>query len=248
MTAITRGTLIILLLLACSVQVYAEGITKEQGDAILKELKGIRQELKEIKKRGQAAPAPGRKARPTKASVATLGNPILGDLKAPVTIVEFTDYQCPFCRKFYSNAYKELKKEYIDTGKLRFVLRDLPLGFHQYAKPAAISAHCAGEQDKFWQMHDTLFEGGGKFKPDDILGYAKMLGLENNAFKSCLTSSRYNEGIEQDVKDANKAGITGTPGFVVGRTTDNMVRGTFISGTRPFSVFKAEIEKLLSAR
>jgi len=242
--------IVLWVLIVCLVPLtaYAEGITKEQGDAILKELKAIRQELNQIKQKGLAPQGRGRKARPTTASVATLGNPILGDLKAPVTMVEFTDYQCPFCRKFYSNAYKELKKQYVDTGKLRFVLRDLPLGFHQYAKPAAISAHCAGEQDKFWQMHDALFDGGGKFTQDDILSYAKMLGLENNAFKSCLTSSRYNEGIEQDVKDANKAGITGTPGFVVGRTTDNMVRGTFISGTRPFSVFKAEIEKLLSAR
>ncbi len=226
---------------------WSDGITQEQGDVILKELKAIRQELKEIKKRGLAAPAKGRKVRPTTASVATLGNPILGDLKAPVTMVEFTDYQCPFCRKFYLAAYKELKKQYIDTGKLRFVLRDLPLGFHQYAKPAAVSAHCAGEQDKFWQMHDALFQGG-KYNPADILGYAKTIGLENDAFKSCLSSGRYKEGIEQDVKDANKAGITGTPGFVIGRTTDNIVKGTFISGTRPFSVFKAEIDKLLSAK
>lgn len=225
--------------------VFAEGITKEQGDAILKELKAIRQELKEIKKRGQPARARGRKARQTTASVATLGNPILGDLKAPVTLVEFTDYQCPFCRKFYLAAYKELKKEYIDTGKLRFVLRDLPLGFHPYAKPAAISAHCAGEQDKFWQMHDALFEGN-KFTPQDILGYASSIGLQNDAFKSCLSSGRYNDGIEQDVKDANKAGITGTPGFVIGRTTDNMVKGALISGARPFSAYKAEIDKLLT--
>ena len=236
----------VLIICLAPLTVFAEGITKEQGDAILKELKGIRQELNQIKKKGQVAPARGRKARPTTASVATLGNPILGDLKAPVTIVEFTDYQCPFCRKFYMAAYKELKREYIDTGKLRFVLRDLPLGFHQYAKLAAISAHCAGEQDKFWQMHDALFEGN-KFNPENILGYAKSLGLENDAFKSCLTSGRYNKGIEQDVTDANKAGITGTPGFVIGRTTDNMVNGTFISGTRPFSAYKVEIDKLLNS-
>ncbi len=240
--------IILCVLIVCFVpfNAFAEGITKEQGDAILKELKSIRQELNQIKQKGLAPQGKGRVARPTTASVATLGNPILGDLKAPVTIVEFTDYQCPFCRKFYLAAYKELKKEYVDTGKLRFVLRDLPLGFHQYAKPAAISAHCAGEQDKFWQMHDALFEGGGKFAPDDILGYAKSIGLENTAFKTCLSSGRYNQGIEQDVKDASKAGITGTPAFIVGRTTDNKVTGAFISGTRSFNVFKAEIDKLLS--
>ncbi len=226
---------------------FAEGITKEQGDAILKELKAIREELNVIKRKGLFGNGQQRKARPTSASVATLGNPILGDLKAPVTIVEFTDYQCPFCRKFFSNAYRELKKQYIDTGKVRFVLRDLPLGFHQYAKPAAISAHCAGEQDKFWQMHDALF-AGGKLTPADINKYAESIGINNKAFTSCLTSGRYNKGIQQDVADANKAGITGTPGFVIGRTTDNIVKGTLISGTRPFSVFKAEIEKLLAAK
>ncbi|MBT3923748.1 MAG: DsbA family protein [Nitrospina sp.] len=227
------------------VTAFGESITKEQGDAILKELKAIRQELTQIKKRGLTAPAPRRKAKPTSARVATLGNPILGDLKAPITLVEFTDYQCPFCRKFYLQAYKELKKQYVDTGKLRFVLRDLPLGFHQYAKPAAIATHCAGEQDKFWQMHDALFEEKGKLSPPDILLHAEKIGLKNESFKSCLTSGRYDEGITQDVSDANKVGITGTPGFVVGRTTDNMVTGTIISGTRPFSVFKAEVDKLL---
>ena len=243
MTTVLRYAL--LLFLVCSGQVYAEGITKEQGDAILKELKGIRQELKEIKKRGLAAPAKGRRARPTTASVATLGNPILGDLKAPVTMVEFTDYQCPFCRKFYLKAYKKLKKQYVDTGKLRFVLRDLPLAFHQHAKAAAISTHCAGEQDKFWKMHDALFDGGGKLNKDDIFGYAKSIGVGNNAFKTYLTAGRYDEGIKQDIKDARNASITGTPGFVIGRTTDNMVNGTLISGTRPFITFKKEIDKLL---
>ncbi len=223
----------------------AEGITKEQGDAILKELKAIRQELNQIKQKGLVSQGRAKTKRPKTAKVSTLGNLILGDLKAPITLVEFTDYQCPFCRKFYSNAYKKLKKQYVDTGKLRFVLRDLPLGFHQHAKPAAISAHCAGEQDKFWEMHDALFDGGGKLNKDDILGYAKKIGLENVSFKSCLTSGRYNEGIKQDVTDARNASITGTPGFVVGRTTDNFVNGTLISGTRPFSTFKKEIDKLL---
>ena len=202
MSIIFRFAIAFLLLFASSVQVYAEGITKEQGDAILKELKAIRQELNQIKQKGLVPKGKARAKRHSTAKVSTLGNPIFGDLKAPITLVEFTDYQCPFCRKFYLKAYKELKKKYIDTGKLRLVLRDLPLGFHQYAKPAAISAHCAGEQDKFWQMHDALFDGGGKFMPNDILGYAKSIGLQTVAFKSCLTSGRYNEGIEKDVRDA----------------------------------------------
>ena len=134
-------------LVPCSL--WAEGITQEQGTAILEELKAIRKELKEIKQNSRVAPRRARPKRPTTAKVATLGSPILGDLKAPITLVEFTDYQCPFCRKFYTNEYKKLKEQYIDTGKLRLVLRDLPLNFHKHARPSAKSAQYAGEQDKF---------------------------------------------------------------------------------------------------
>ena len=90
-------------------------------------------------------------------------------------------------------------------------------------------------------MRDALFDGG-KYSPKGILGYAKSIGLDNSSFKTCLTSGQYNEGIKQDIKDARNAGITGTPGFVVGRITENMVQGTLISGTRPFITFKAEID------
>ena len=94
-------------------------------------------------------------------------------------------------------------------------------------------------------MRDALFDGG-KYSPKDILGYAKSIGLDNSSFKTCLTSGRYNEGFKQGIKDARNAGITGTPGFVVGRNTENMVQGTLISGTRPFITFKAEIDTRLT--
>lgn len=217
-----------------------QSMTKEQGDAILAELKSIREELSQIKQKGLVPQA----RKNTSVTVSTVGEPMLGDPKAPVTLVEFTDYQCPFCQQFYSKAYLELKKQYVDTGKLRFVLRDLPLPNHQHAKSAATSAHCAGEQGKFWEMHDALFAGGGKLSQPDILGYASSIGLENNSFESCLTSGRYKRDIELDVNDARNVGIKGTPSFVVGRTTDNLVTGTLIRGTRPFITFKQEIDKL----
>ena len=222
-----------------------EGISKDQGNAILEELKSIRQELNQIKQKGLTARAPAKHAHPKTASITTQGNPILGDEKALVTIVEFTDYQCPFCQGFYSKAYKELKKQYVDTGKLRFVLRDLPLEKHQYAKPAAIASHCAGEQNKFWEMHDALFEGRGKLNPDDVLGYASSIGLQEDPFKTCITSGKFNNDIKQDVQDASSAGIRGTPAFVIGKTTEDMVSGTLISGTHPLAAFKQEIDKLL---
>ena len=138
----------------------AEPMTKEQGDAILKELKQIRKELQEIKKGTLRGPRRG-PARPTTAKVETKDSPSLGDPEAPITLVEFTDYQCPFCRRFYTNTLSKIKAQYIDTGKVRLVLRDLPLAFHSKARPAAKATHCAGEQGKYWEMHDALFEGGG---------------------------------------------------------------------------------------
>ncbi len=234
------------LLLVIPKNTFAEGMTREQGDAILKELKGMNQRLERIEKQGAlAARGKGRPARPTTASVSTLDNPILGDTNAPVTLVEFTDYQCPFCKRFVTDTLPELKKKYIDTGKLRLVLRDLPLSFHKYAKPAARATHCAEEQGKYWQLHDALFKVPKLNAEEQIYASAKGAALDAEAFKQCMDSDRYNKEIEKDVADANKAQITGTPGFVLGKTTSDVVKGTLISGVMPFTFFDTEIKKLL---
>jgi len=231
-------------LLILPTALLADGITQEQGKAILEELKAIKKELREIKQNGLVSKAKP-KGRPTTAqNVATLGSPILGDLKAPVTLIEFTDYECPFCKKFYKNTLPKLKKQYIDTGKLRLVVRDFPLPFHKNARAAANAAHCAGEQDKFWLMHDALYEGN-KMKAEDIKSHATKIGLKLAPFQSCLDSKRYKKLIDNDIKEAQMAGIRGTPAFILGKTTDNLVSGEFISGTRDFNFYKSRIDKLL---
>ncbi len=239
----------VLLSLIIVPQVLGEGLTREQGEAILKELRLIRKELGEIKKRqlnaAPARPAPAR--RPATGKSTTLGNPILGDLKAPVTLVEFTDYQCPFCRRWYNDTFKKLKTEYIDTGKVRFVLRDLPLGFHANARPAARAAHCAGEQDKFWEMHNALFEGNG-LKEENLHQYATQIGLSLDDFKACMASDRYQKDIGQDIADARKTSITGTPGFVLGPSTENEIQGPLLIGAQPYANFKIQIDRLLKEK
>ena len=244
------GKLVRILILGMAMMVFAgpvwaEGITKEQGDAILKELKQIRKELGEIKKQNLRAPRRG-PARPLTAKVETKNSPSLGDPKAPITLVEFTDYQCPFCRKFYTNTLSEIKKQYIDTGKVRFVVRDLPLGFHAKARPAAVATRCAGEQGKFWEMHDALFEGGGKLNRKDFVRYAEKIGVEDFPFQECLASNRHKESIDRDIADAGKASINGTPGFVLGKTAENQIEGSLISGAQSFASFKRQIDSLLS--
>ena len=223
----------------------AESITKEQGDAILKELKQIRKELEEIKKGSLRGPRRG-PARPTTAKVETKDSPALGDPDAPITLVEFTDYQCPFCRRFYINTLSKIKEQYIYTGKVRLVLRDLPLGFHSKARPAAKAAHCAREQGKYWEMHDALFEGGGKLNREDFTQYAEKIGVEDSTFQECMGSDRHKEAIDRDIADAGKASINGTPGFVLGKTTENEIEGSLISGAQSFSTFKRQIDRLLA--
>src|SRR5277367_6195365 len=131
-----------------------EGLTRDQADDILKELKAIHQ-LLERQQTAAAQPQPAPASDKVKMSV-TPGWYSLGRDDAPVTVVEFADYQCPFCRKFHSETFAEIKKNYIDTGKVRYVSRDLPLDFHPNAAPAAQAARCAGEQHKFWEMHDAI--------------------------------------------------------------------------------------------
>ena len=224
--------------------VFPEGITKQQGDAILKELRAIKKQLREIKRKGFAS-TPKNQGVPKKAdNVATQGSPALGHREAPVTLIEFTDYECPFCKKFYKKALRKLKKEYIDTGKLRLVIRDFQLPFHKKARPAAYAAHCAGEQDKFWAMHDALYEGNN-LTSETINNHATQIGLELEPFQSCLKEKRYKKQVDNDFKNGQMVGVRGTPAFVLGKTTDNLVSGDFISGIRNFNYFKSRINKLL---
>ena len=229
--------------------VFAQGLTREQGDAILEELRNIRKELRELRSQQRQAPARQRvaPAAAAKAKVSTLGNASQGKADAPLTLVEFTDYQCPFCRRFHEQSYPQLRAEYIETGKLRYVVRDLPLPFHGDARLAAKAAHCAGEQDKYWEMHHAMFSGSAGLKQPSLLKYADTIGADRGAMEACLESDRYESDISRDIADANAASVSGTPSFVLGRTTDNVVEGIVIRGARPYSAFKSEIDRLLQA-
>lgn len=178
------------------------------------------------------------------ASLVTPTSPALGSEKAPVTIVEFSDFQCPFCRKFYNDAYQEIKKTYIDTGKVRMVFRHYPLSFHPAARPAAIASQCAFDQGKFWEYHDLMFEEQDKqgqgtvtFGAAELKAWAQKLGMNASKFNSCLDSSEHGDIVDTDMKVAGTLGITGTPSFVV--------NGKLIVGAQPFSTFKEAIDAAL---
>ncbi len=160
-----------------------------------------------------------------------------GDENAPVIIVEWSDFECPFCGRFYSQTLGQIETEYVNTGKVKFVYRDFPLSFHANAQKAAEAAECAGEQEKFWEMHDKLFEEGVKGGISSFKQFAADIGLDTDKFDDCLDSGKMASEVAKDMQDGQAAGITGTPGFII--------NGQLVSGAQPFSAFQQVIEAAL---
>ncbi len=223
----------------------APAIDQDAAQAILQELKEIRRVLEKIERQELAQPAQ-RPDSPQTASV-SIGKDatILGAQDAPVTVVEFTDYQCPFCKRFIQSTFPLLKRDFIDTGKVRWIVRDLPLGFHPNAHKAAQAAHCAGDQGRFWEMRDTLFRNNANLGIEQLPGYAREIGLDGNAFDACLSSDRHQAQIDQDSQEANRIRITGTPSFIIGKTAGDTVSGQLVIGAQAPAVFTAEIQRVL---
>lgn len=233
-----------LIIMSSSTLTLAAAMTKEQGDVILKELREIKQML--IKQQQQPA-APAGPQVPQILTVKADAKFVLGKNDAPLTMVEFTDFQCPFCGRFESMTFPQLKKDYIDTGKMRLILRDLPLdGLHPYAVKAAQSVRCAGDQGKFWEMKDTVFRNQNRLDNDALEGYAKELALNMDTFKSCMTSGSHLQEIGDDAQYAQSLGISGTPTFVIGKTAGERVEGRVIPGALPYANFKSVLDELLA--
>jgi protein-disulfide isomerase len=213
------------------------GITRAQADEILNELRQIRQLLEK-----GASPAATLEAG-GKVRMKLDGIPMLGDKNAPLTMVEFTDYQCTFCQRFHTVTFAEIRKKYIDTGKVRFVSRDLPMDFHSNAFRAAQSARCAGDQKQFWGMRDMLVANAARLSADDINGFAQNLKLDMAAFKSCLQSEKYAAAVKSDTALALSLRIDGTPGFILGKSTPEGVEGTILMGALPLEAFEAKFDE-----
>jgi protein-disulfide isomerase len=182
--------------------------------------------------------------------VNTLGNPMLGNPEAPLTLIEFSDYQCPYCRRFFEETLPALKTEYVDTGKLRYIFRAFPLDrLHPQARKAAEAAHCAREQGQYWAMHDLLFHHPQALQVEQLQAYAHRLGLDAVAFNSCLEHGAYAGAVQKDVEEGLAAGVYGTPAFFLGKTrADGTLQGITISGARPIAAFRHHIERLLDSK
>jgi protein-disulfide isomerase len=218
-----------------------DGITRQQADEILSELRQIRQLLQQQTARNAPPPEP-----PVQRATLKLdGLPMLGVKTAPITIVEYTDYQCPFCQRFHVTTFAELKKNYIDTGKARFFSKDMPLDFHPNAMRAAQAARCANEQGKYWQLRDVMGANPNNLDLESILRFAGELKMDADALRACVTSDKYKSIVQNDMVEAMKIGATGTPTFVVGRTTAEGVDGELMVGALPYQMFDEKLKTLV---
>lgn len=244
-----------LLLLFGVVPALANAGDAAGSDEVLKQLAEIRDkltvlqaevaELKADVKRycgGQEAKRP---AVPREVAVGDL--PMLGNPQAQVAILEYSDYECPFCRRHHRDVMPQLRKHYIDTGKVRYVMREYPLRFHRHAAQAAAAARCAARQDpgKYWQLNDRLF-AGGKLDAATIATDAAAVGLDAKALSSCMAAPETAAAINADMRYGQAIGVNGTPAFYVGRLQDGKLTDVhFISGAQPYPVFAKALDQLL---
>jgi len=177
-------------------------------------------------------------------------DPMKGDPNAPITIVEFSDFQCPFCAKFHQSTLAQIEQNYISTGKVNFVYRDFPIpSIHPNAVTAALASECADDQGKFWEIHDMIFKNQRNWQDLQTLQsanlfkeYAIEIGLNIDEFDSCMISGKHLEEIQNDLNDGIAYGVTGTPGFFVG---NEKIGFTKLVGAQPFSSFQRVIEQQL---
>jgi len=186
-------------------------------------------------------------AYPVPEPATTDDDAVLGKASAPITLIEFGDYQCPFCKRHFDMTLPTIKEEYIDTGKVKFVFRDFPLSFHPHAYLAAQASECAGEQDGFWKMHDMLYAlqedwTGVPDAFDAFVGYADDMGLDAEAFERCLENGDMENEVDDDADAANASGISGTPGFwILGPDGQSQS----ISGAYPYETFREAFDAML---
>jgi protein-disulfide isomerase len=206
-----------------------------QNELILQELARIRQALENV---------PGY----DRVKLTNVSGDFLGSADAPLTMVEFTDLQCPFCREYHMTVFQQIKHEYIDSGKLRYFTRDFPLeSLHPLAIDAVRATYCARAQGKFWEMRHTILANNIDLKPGSFRDFAQTLRFDTAHFQACMdTTAAIDRQWQRDRGEGIAMGISGTPSFVIGRSGADGVDGIRLSGAKPYNVFKIKFEELLA--
>ncbi len=193
---------------------------------------------------------PSAPSAPSLIKVSIDDDPMKGNADAQLTIIEFSDFQCPFCARFHEQSLSQIEENYVNTGKAKFVYRDFPLeSIHPNAKSAALAAQCANEQGMFWDYHDKLFNGQSEWQSQGVdqlsttfVDYATDLKLDSKQFESCYSTAKYAGEISKDSADAIQYGVTGTPTFFIGNDKEGFVK---IVGNSPFALFQETINRQL---
>jgi protein-disulfide isomerase len=223
----------------------------EEIQALKRGQEEIRRQLLEIKQLIQSRLAAAPAAPDVRTMTVELGDhPRKGSGMAKLTLIEFSDYQCPYCARHTRDTDPQIEKEYVQTGKLRYVFFDMPLeSIHRQAFKAAEASRCAGEQGKYWEMHERLFANQQALEP--ATPHAKALGLDVPRFDACMSTGKFAGAIRTDMAAAEKLGINSTPSFLLATTDPNdptRVKGlSLVRGAQPFGSFKLEIDKALGA-
>ena len=226
-----------------------EALRREQA-AIRQRLDVIIQLLRGQGQRGGRAAATTE--LPDEVVLSAAGAAVLGSADAKVAILEFSDYQCPFCARHTQATLPRLVKDYVATGKVKYVLRDFPIeSIHPAAFEAAVAARCAGAQDKYMEMHDRFFTLRNSLPAKDWTGHAQAVGLDMDAFGACMASRRFEAVVRADMAEASRIGLRGTPTFFVGVVSEDgeSVKATrVIRGAQPYAAFKKVLDALLAAQ
>ena len=259
-----RRRLSLALLLGSILVPLAAGQQRERDEALQKDIADLKKDVKALADKQQQIidqlnelsrllRSNATATTPVKqpATIDIQAAPSQGDSAATIAIIEYGDFECPACGMYWKEVYPQIEANYLRTGKIKYFFRDLPLTMHPHAIPAARLAHCAGEQGKFWEMHDTLFANQAALGEKQASERARGLGVDMAKLNQCFGSDKYSDDIRKSASEAQGMGVNGTPTFFLGIVDANgqtiSVKRT-IPGAYPYLIFKSYLDELLASK
>lgn len=217
------------------------------ADEIFMQMSEMRKEIGQLKEKVAGLEQKLADSQPKAApiSLAVSEKMALGNADAKIAILEFSDYECPFCAKHYKNVLPKLRERYIDKGTVKYLMKDFPLEFHAHAKKASLATRCAGEQEQYWPMHDAIFEAKGQVTDELVADVAKRHKLNELALKQCMADPARLAKVESDIAMGSRLGVNGTPAFLIGKIKDKqLVDYKRFDGVQSFETFASMIDSL----
>jgi len=245
---IGAAALTLALLLSATARADMNDTEKQQLQQLQQEVDTLKKQMQELIREQRRQPvAPAVAIPPPQPKNVSMGTiPTLGNADAKIALVEFSDYQCPYCERFHAQTFDRIKSKFIDKGKVLYVYHDLPAPNRSQAAKAAVAARCAGAQDKYFEMQKLLFKNGRQLKDESYAVYAKRLGLDAGKFEACMLDNNQVEKVKQDLIEGRDLGIRGTPTFYIGTVNGKQIENVRqIVGALPYSYFKQALEKAL---